>query len=143
MNLSELYAAIVSRESVPYESVRPRNRIAIETPSGELDVMKVESVGPGRGNPDEEMRYVAVAKICPGQLSVRLGSDGGVHQNELREVTHTADAYLTGPSIWVDDELGALQLRLGTAYWAELDGDTPIKRITKPEMRSILEAAGV
>ncbi len=132
MNLIELYQKILLRENVPYESVRPGKRIAVVTPLIDLDIMKVNRVGQGRAHPYEEMSYVAVAKICPGQSSMRLTSDGRVHLNELRQVEGLVDVY----TLRIGDELGVLQSCI-SAHWIELGADTIIKRISKPEMRLI------
>ena len=135
MNLIELYQTILLRENVSYESVRPGKRIAVVTPLIDLDIMKVNRVGQGRARPYEELRYVAVAKICPGQSSMRLTSDGRVHLNELRQVEGLVDVY----TLCTGDELGVLQSCI-RAYWVELGADTIIRRISKQEMRLIQAA---
>jgi hypothetical protein len=135
MNLKELYQTIVSREDVPYASLKPRMRIAIVTPAGTLDVMKVDRVGEGRPSLDEQIRYMAVAKVCPGQASMTLSSDGVVCLNELMDVKSPDDPYMTAVDPW--SELGVLRHRHRVAYWVDLDENTAIKRVQKSEMREI------
>lgn len=135
MNLTELYKTIISREDVPYTSLRPKMRIAVVTSSGNLDVMKIDRVGEGRPSLDEQIRYMVVAKVCPGQASMTLSREGNVHLNELMSVTSPDDPYGTAITPW--DELGVLSNRHGKAYWVYLDKKTAIKRVQKSEMREI------
>ena len=136
MNLTELYKTIVSREDLPYASLKPKMRIAVVMPTGELDVMKIDRIGEGHASLEEEMRYMAIAKVCPGQSSMTLGSDGSVHLNDLIEVYHPADPY--GTSIAdPHEQLGVLG-QYGLKYhWMELDENTIVKKLTKSEMREI------
>lgn len=135
MNLHELYETIVSREDVPYTSLKSRMRIAVVTPEGTLDVMKIDRVGEGRPSLDEQIRYMAVAKVCPGQASMTLSSDGEVCLNELMDIESLDGPYMT--AIDPLSELGVLSHRHQRAYWVDLDEHTAIKKVQKSEMREI------
>ena len=123
--MKELYETILSREDVPYTSLKNRKRIAVVKSNGDLDVMKIDEVGYGRPTRYEKMRYMAVAKVCPGQASMTLRKDGSVRINKLMEV------------ISEDSDLGGLAERLSKAYWINLDKRTMIKKVTKSEMKKI------
>lgn len=139
--LSELYRQIIERANIPYENIKPGKRIAVATESLDLVVMKVDRVGLGRANTDEEMKYVAVAKICGGRegvASIVLKSNGGVQLRDLKPVEHPGDLY--GGVYDSDAELGVLSHRLWSGDWIELDKTTEIKPVTRAEMRRMQES---
>lgn len=137
MDLKQIYETIASRENLEISVLKPRMRVAIDQPGGALDIMKIDSVGLGRASLDEEMRYMAVAKVCPGQAALTLRPSGAVELNALKEVTQPGDAYSNNEPD-SSKELGVLQDKMGKAYWVDIPkAGARIKRVTKSEMREI------
>jgi len=156
MSMTELYHSIISREHIPYGSLKARQKIAAVLPSDELDIMKIGSLGGitldkmFRHEGGSKSELVAVAAVCPGQASVRLRSDGTVYLNKLVEVewglTPTGDQLTKNPFMVdypgyafedVAEELGVLS-RYRKAHWILLRMH-PIVRVEKSEMRQIQE----
>jgi hypothetical protein len=161
MNLSNkiheinLYRAIMAKPNLPYTDLKAGKRVAVVTYGAVLDIMKVDAVGLGRpaycvGIGVEEDAYhitlyckkrpmwpVAVAKVCPGQASMRLSRDGSLERNGLEEVIVGLgnDAVLEGlPGL--REHLGVLA-NYRKAHWIALGNDLKIKQLTRSEMRDI------
>lgn len=135
MDMRELYQTITSRDTIDYQSIKPDMRIAIVTPDGHLDVMKVETIGDGRSSIDDNMGHIAVAKTCPGQASVKYFSDGSVSLNELMDIHRPEDAYMSDVNPF--SGLGVLSHRVSKAHWAPIGEGSEIYKIDKSEMRQI------
>ena len=140
--MKQIYLDLIGQEPMNYELIKPKKRIAIMLPDQSLDIMKVLNVVQVK---DET---IAVAKVCPGQGSFILDSDGNIRLNDLIDtlpLTPTTQyaigmGYCTDYPGWEDshNEYKAIG-RKSRAHWRPINSERRICQVRKDQMRVMME----